>query len=73
MPHGRDRRNQQESEAASIDPIAMTLAIWLGVVVSITALGRLAQDAQLQAGLQAAPVQSLSQVGQSPQFVPLGG
>ncbi len=72
MPYGRPRRRREESKAATYDPIAMTLAIWLGLVVSITTMGRLAQDAQAQADMRSNPVQTLTQLRQFPQSVPTG-
>ena len=51
MRDGRNDRERERSEAAPLDPIALTLAIWLGTVVLATALGRLVEDAAARAAL----------------------
>jgi len=38
-------RKRAESEAAPVDPIALTLALWLGVMVAVTGLIRLSEQA----------------------------
>ena len=42
-------RNTNETQP--IDPIALTLAVWLGLVVSVTGLMRLSENAANQAAL----------------------
>lgn len=53
QPTGRqsNRNRPPEETPAGLDPIALTLALWLGVVVGATGLLRLAQDAADQAAL----------------------
>lgn len=70
MHQRRNRRHREEAKAAAVDPIAMTIAIWLGLVVCVTAAGHIAQDAARQSSLSSQPLQSLSQI---PAAVPLGG
>lgn len=43
----RDRQNRRraEAEAARLNPIALTLALWLGAVVAVTGLIRLSEAA----------------------------
>ena len=54
----RDERRQRrhaEAEAAPLDPVALTLAVWLGVMVGVTGLVRLSESAasaRANAGLQ---------------------
>ena len=55
MPQPANRKNREQDGSAALDPIALTLAIWLGIVVCITAFGRLAQDGAAQAGQQSEP------------------
>ena len=38
-------------EPQPMDPIALTLAVWLGIIVSVTGLMRLSQEAAVQAAL----------------------
>jgi len=47
----RERRKQAEAEAAPLDPIALTLALWLGLVVGVTGLIRLSENAAANAAL----------------------
>jgi hypothetical protein len=42
-------RKPVETEAAPLDPIALTLALWLGLVVGVTGLMRLAENAAANA------------------------
>ena len=41
----RDTKKPVDDEAGSLDPIAVTLAVWLGLVVAVTGLVRLSADA----------------------------
>ncbi len=43
--------NKETKEPGPLDAIALTLAIWLGVVVCMTGLSRLTQEAAIQAAL----------------------
>ena len=47
------RRISEHTEAAPLDPVALTLALWLGLVVSVAAVDRLSKAAIAQAALQA--------------------
>ena len=58
MGDDNHRRASDQTEAAPLDPVALTLAIWLGLVVSVTALGRLGQAAMAQAAAQSQLQQS---------------
>ncbi len=53
QPAGRQskRKRQPEEDRDSLDPIAVTLAIWLGFVVGVSGITRLAQDAAADAAL----------------------
>jgi len=42
-------RRHAETEAAPLDPIALTLALWLGLVVGVTGLIRLSESAAANA------------------------
>jgi hypothetical protein len=42
-------RKRTERETASVDPIALTLALWLGLVVGVTGLMRLSENAAANA------------------------
>jgi len=42
-------RKSSESETAPLDPIALTLALWLGLVVGVTGLIRLSENAAANA------------------------
>jgi len=46
---GRKSRRAAESETAPLDPIALTLALWLGLVVGVTGLMRLSDNAAANA------------------------
>lgn len=51
----RKYRRRAEAEAAPLDPVALTLAVWLGVMVAVTGLIRLSESAataRASAGLQ---------------------
>jgi hypothetical protein len=56
QPAGRQskRKRKPEQEPESLDPIALTLALWLGVVVGTSGMIRLAQDASLDQALEQA-------------------
>jgi hypothetical protein len=56
QPAGRrsKRKRQPEEESGSFDPIALTLALWLGLVVGVSGFVRLAQDAAADAALMQA-------------------
>ncbi len=47
QPAGRrsKRKRQQPDEQGALDPIALTLALWLGLVVAVSALLRISNDA----------------------------
>ena len=50
-----------DEEGHGFDPIALTLAIWLGMIVGVTGLIRVSQDAAAQTALaQAAAGQSVA-------------
>lgn len=53
-PRIRDPRIQDQGEAARLNPLALTIALWLGVVVSTAAIGRMAGEAAAQANLDEA-------------------
>ena len=42
-------RKRAESETAKLDPVALTLALWLGLVVGVTGLMRLSETAAVRA------------------------
>jgi len=42
-------RKPVESETAPLDPIALTLALWLGLMVAVTGLIRLSENAAANA------------------------
>ena len=44
-----DRR--EADDAQPLDPIALTLAVWLGVIVIVTGLVRMSENASMQASL----------------------
>jgi len=46
----RDSRKRAEANVAPLDPIALTLALWLGLVVGVTGLIRLSENAAANAG-----------------------
>ncbi|HYZ61645.1 MAG TPA: hypothetical protein VE650_04265 [Acetobacteraceae bacterium] len=45
----RKRGSGSENEAAPLDPVALTLALWLGIVVAVTGLIRLSETAAANA------------------------
>jgi len=51
MQKGRNRGDQGQSQATRLDPIALTIAVWLGLVVSAAAIERLSADAMTQANM----------------------
>ena len=48
------RKREEREEAAPLDPVALTLAIWLGCVVGVSGLVRLSEEASAQAALDEA-------------------
>ena len=46
MRHGKD---DSTDEATGLDPVAITLAIWLGLVTLVTGMVRLSEAASIQA------------------------
>lgn len=44
-------QEREHSKAGSLDPIALTLAIWLGLVAGVGGLVRLSEDAAFQVAL----------------------
>lgn len=38
------RRRRSEAQAATLDPVALSLAIWLALTVAIVAVGRISQN-----------------------------
>ena len=45
------RQPETSDEAEPMDPIALTLAVWLGLIVSVTGLVRLSENAAANAAL----------------------
>ena len=45
----RDSRKRAEADVAPLDPVALTLAVWLGLVVGVTGLIRLSENAAANA------------------------
>jgi hypothetical protein len=45
----RNSKRRAEAETAPLDPIALTLALWLGLVVGVTGLIRLSEAAAANA------------------------
>jgi len=45
----RNSKKRAEAETAPLDPIALTLALWLGLVVGVTGLIRLSETAAANA------------------------
>lgn len=73
MRHQRNPRNQEKSEANGLDPIALTIALWLGLVVSVAAIGRMSQQAIAQANLDEARGVTQTVVRPfAPSFAPYG-
>lgn len=68
-------RKGDRSETAPLDPIPLTLALWLGIVVAITGLGRLSENAVANAArAQADPQRSAALVRPVvTTFAPYGG
>jgi hypothetical protein len=56
------RGSNPHDDAKPLDPIALTLAVWLGVVASVTGLVRLGQDAADQAAI----TQAIAEGGGTP-------
>ena len=46
---GRRQRNRTQSDAQPLDPVALTVALWLGVMVAITGVLRLSEIAAANA------------------------
>ena len=44
-------RTGNEDEAAPLDPVALTLAVWLGLIACVTGVIRLSDNAAAQAAL----------------------
>lgn len=73
MQQQPNRRNQGKSEAAGLDPIALTIALWLGLVVSVAAIGRMSAEAMVQANLDEARGMTAAPARQgSTAFAPYG-
>jgi hypothetical protein len=45
----KNAKKRAASEAAPLDPIALTLALWLGMIVGVTGLIRLSESAAANA------------------------
>lgn len=46
-------RVAQPEEAAPMDPVALTLALWLGLVAGVTGLVRMSENVAVQAQMEA--------------------
>ncbi len=62
----RKFKNRSDQEAAPLDPVALTLALWLGFMVIVTGLARLSESAaanarmlEVQRAAQAQPTLSI--------------
>lgn len=51
------RQRQPETEAAPLDPVALSLALWLGLMVGALGLQHMSEQAALQAAQQQPAVQ----------------
>jgi hypothetical protein len=49
MQFDSNGRRQSQSEAKPLDPVALALALWLGLVVGVTGLMRLSDAASVAA------------------------
>ena len=47
----RQPRSRERDEPEPMDPIALTLAVWLGMIVGVTGLIRMSEHAAAQAAL----------------------
>ena len=50
----RNGNRHSQDNTAGFDPVALTLAVWLGLIVSVTGMTRLSDAAQAQAQAEAA-------------------
>ncbi len=55
---GSRRKRQPKDEQGTLDPIALTLALWLGLVVGVSGLLRMANDAASDAAIAEAVAQN---------------
>ena len=61
-------RDRNADEGQPLDPIALTLAVWLGVIAGATGLVHMAQDAAARTALaQAVNAPTASELAQRPQ------
>jgi hypothetical protein len=67
----RNSKKREETQAAPLDPIALTLALWLGLVVGVTALIRLSENANA-ARQQAQPQHASVMMLRPMAFAPYG-
>lgn len=58
--------HDQKQQPASLDPIALTLALWLGVVAGVSGLDRLRKEAAAQAALRPPAATPVIEGGQAP-------
>lgn len=50
MPGRTPRRSRpaQAEQAAPLDPVALALAVWLGLIATVTGLARMSENAAMQ-------------------------
>lgn len=67
------RTKVRTEEDARLDPVALSLAIWLGLVVAATGFMRVTQDAVAQARAAQDAARAAGKVVQAPQAMPVAG
>ena len=67
------RTKVRSEEDTRLDPIALSLAIWLGVIVAATGFMRVMQDAVAQARIAQDAARAAGKVVAAPQPTPLAG
>ena len=77
QPAGRrsKRKPEQDDQPPALDPIAVTLALWLGIVASATGLIRLEREAVAEAALAEAAGEPAPNASQAlnPHLAAFGG